>query len=82
MRIWIQSPLATLLPKPEQQCGGLVIKDDVIEKVLAPGQPAEGDIDQIFDASGLVLLPGLVNTHHHYYQTLTRAFTERPRHPG
>ena len=30
-------------------------------------------IDAIFDASRHVVLPGLVNTHHHFYQTLTRA---------
>ena len=27
----------------------------------------------MFDASRHVVLPGLVNTHHHFYQTLTRA---------
>src|SRR5699024_6533958 len=26
----------------------------------------------IIDASGHILIPGLVNTHHHFYQTLTR----------
>ncbi|KMR43465.1 amidohydrolase family protein, partial [Staphylococcus aureus] len=26
-----------------------------------------------FDASAHVLLPGLINCHHHFYQTLTRA---------
>ena len=30
-------------------------------------------VDAIFDASRHVVLPGLVNTHHHFYQTLTRA---------
>ncbi len=29
--------------------------------------------DQIIDASGCVVTPGLVNTHHHLYQTMTRA---------
>ena len=30
-------------------------------------------IDAIFDASRHVVLPGLINAHHHFYQTLTRA---------
>src|SRR5688500_10734962 len=29
--------------------------------------------DRIINASGKIVLPGLVNTHHHFYQTLTRA---------
>lgn len=29
--------------------------------------------DRIIEASGRIILPGLVNTHHHLYQTLTRA---------
>ncbi len=35
--------------------------------------PAYRTADRIIDARGMIVLPGLVNTHHHLYQTLTRA---------
>ncbi len=35
--------------------------------------PKAGDARNI-DASDLIIIPGLVNTHHHFYQTLTRNF--------
>ncbi|MBN1920117.1 MAG: 8-oxoguanine deaminase [Anaerolineae bacterium] len=52
--------------------GGLFVKDNVIEAV-GPTATLPGSADRIIDAQGMVLLPGLVNTHHHLYQTLTRA---------
>ncbi|MCP5088803.1 MAG: 8-oxoguanine deaminase [Rhodobacteraceae bacterium] len=39
--------------------------------ISAIGPDLEGD--QVLNASGCVVTPGLVNTHHHLYQTLTRA---------
>jgi len=44
----------------------------IAELVPAGGQPS-GDVAQTFDAHNLVLIPGLINCHHHFYQTLTRA---------
>jgi 8-oxoguanine deaminase len=54
--------------------GGLVVEDGVIVECLAAGAAAGAPCDGIFDASEHVVLPGLINTHHHFYQTLTRAF--------
>ncbi len=52
--------------------GSLFVRDNLIEKVgLAKDMPA--DADEIIDASSMAVMPGLINTHHHFYQTLTRA---------
>jgi len=52
--------------------GGLFIRDGFIEKV-GPSAELPQDADEILDLSGHIVLPGLINTHHHFYQTLTRA---------
>jgi len=51
-----------------------VVSDGVITEVLAAGQQPAGPVQETFDAGSHVLLPGLINTHHHFYQTLTRAW--------
>ncbi len=51
---------------------GLYIRDGFIEQV-GPSSGLPGKADEILDLGGHILLPGLVNTHHHFYQTLTRA---------
>ncbi len=52
--------------------GGLFARDGWIEHV-GDSMDLPDRADEILDASGHVVLPGLVNTHHHFYQTLTRA---------
>jgi cytosine/adenosine deaminase-related metal-dependent hydrolase len=51
---------------------GLFIRDGFIEQV-GPTGALPADADEVLDLTGHVVLPGLVNTHHHFYQTLTRA---------
>lgn len=52
--------------------GGLFVHDNIIQQV-APTSALPEKADRVIDASGMVVLPGLINTHHHLYQTLTRA---------
>jgi cytosine/adenosine deaminase-related metal-dependent hydrolase len=52
--------------------GGLFIRDGFIERV-AQVSDLPATADEVFDLRGHLILPGLVNTHHHFYQTLTRA---------
>ena len=52
--------------------GGLFVRDNFIEQV-GPTADLPQTADTVIDARGQVVLPGLVNTHHHLYQTLTRA---------
>ncbi|WP_421236710.1 8-oxoguanine deaminase [Aeromonas jandaei] len=73
-RIWIKNPLATFTPEAVDGRGGLVIENGLISEVLATGQQPARPCDQLFDARDHVVLPGLINTHHHFYQTLTRAW--------
>lgn len=51
--------------------GGLFIQDGFIEQV-GPTDALPSSADEVLDLSGHIVLPGLVNTHHHFYQTLTR----------
>jgi len=52
--------------------GAVFARDGWIESVGPTGDLPES-ADEVVDLSGHVVLPGLVNTHHHLYQTLTRA---------
>ena len=52
--------------------GGLFVRDHVIEQV-GPTADLPTEADHVIDAHGQIVLPGLVNTHHHLFQSLTRA---------
>ena len=54
----------------EHESGWLLIEDGIVVSV---GGGPEPEADERVDLGSAVVTPGLVNTHHHLYQTLTRA---------
>ncbi len=72
LRIWLANPLAIYTGNNEDASGGIVVSGKAIEELVAKGE-IPTNIDQTIDVSDQVLIPGLINTHHHFYQTLTRA---------
>ncbi|KZX79424.1 8-oxoguanine deaminase [Oleiphilus sp. HI0009] len=71
---WIKNPLSVFTANDEDARGGIVVSGNKIVELIALGQVPQTSYHEVFDASESVLLPGLINTHHHLYQTLTRAF--------
>jgi 8-oxoguanine deaminase len=53
--------------------GGLFVRENVIEQV-GPTAALPQEADTIIDAREMIVLPGLINTHHHFFQNLTRNF--------
>jgi 8-oxoguanine deaminase len=70
MRLWIKQPLAIFASGAEN---GVVVENGRIAELVARGRAPDAPADATFDAHRHVVLPGLVNAHHHFYQTLTRA---------
>ncbi len=70
MRLWIKDPLAILTEGAER---GIVVEGAEFGECVARGQLPATPVDATFDASRHVVLPGLINAHHHFYQTMTRA---------
>lgn len=51
--------------------GGLFIRDGIIDQVGKTDQLPK-TADEVLNLDGYIVLPGFINTHHHFYQTLTR----------
>lgn len=68
--IWIKDPMAILADGAER---GIVVKDGAIAELVGKGKEPATPGAKLFEACDHVVIPGLINTHHHFYQTLTRA---------
>src|SRR3974390_217429 len=68
--LWIKDPLAILAGGAER---GILIQDGRIVELVGSGREPRAPAFKTFNAGAHVVLPGLINTHHHFYQTLTRA---------
>jgi len=60
----------------EIENGALYARDGVIEAVGTLESMPVQTADEVFDLRNHVVIPGLVNTHHHMFQNLTRVFAQ------
>lgn len=74
--IWIKNPLAIYTGNEQDARGGIVIRGKTIIELVALNSTPSTDVDSVVDASQHVVIPGLINAHHHFYQTLTRAYPD------
>ena len=56
----------------EWRRASVLLRGRVVE-AIGPADTLPREADEVIDARGHVVVPGLVNTHHHMYQSLTRA---------
>lgn len=56
----------------ELRGGWVLLRGPAVEALGEAGTPLP-EADERIDCRGMVLTPGLINTHHHFFQTLTRA---------
>ena len=74
--LWLKDPLAAYTANALDASGGLVVRGSEIIELVAAGQRPSVTIDQTISLRDCVITPGLINTHHHFYQTLTRCLPQ------
>ena len=70
-RLYRNAWVVTMDDEGTEHSSGWILVDGAF--VASVGGGAEPEADETVDLGGAVVTPGLVNTHHHLYQTLTRA---------
>ena len=73
MKTWLKNPLSILA---ENAGGGILLEGTCVIELVPAGKEPSSEYDSVFDASRHVIIPGLINLHHHFYQTLTRVYPQ------
>ncbi len=74
-RLFIRScdTVVTMDDAGSELVGGSILVDEGVITWVGTGTPPRGGDTAVVDGRGLVAVPGLINAHHHLYQSLTRA---------
>ncbi|MDO6559492.1 8-oxoguanine deaminase [Paraglaciecola chathamensis] len=70
--LWLKSPEAVFTANTSEAGNGVLIQGNRIIELVKSGNTPKLHFDAIENCSGKVIMPGMINTHHHFYQTLTR----------
>ncbi len=68
--------IATFNENYEEIKNGWILIENNIIKQLGSGSKPDMTVNEIIDGKGMLILPGFVNTHHHFYQSLFRVIPE------
>jgi cytosine/adenosine deaminase-related metal-dependent hydrolase len=64
--------VATMDDAGTEIAGGSLLLEDGVIGWIGTGTPPQASAAEVLDGRGMVALPGLINAHHHLYQSMTR----------
>ena len=73
--------VATVDPGRREIAGGWVAITDGLISAVGLSTDPKPEATETIDATDCLVTPGLINTHHHFYQNLTRAYPPMTRAP-
>ncbi|WP_166422839.1 8-oxoguanine deaminase [Paraglaciecola sp. 20A4] len=70
--LWLKSPEGVFTGNTQNADNGVLVQNSQIIELVKSGETPKLPFDAIENCTGKVIMPGMINTHHHFYQTLTR----------